>query len=168
MNTYSDEVRKNFEYTIDWLHEYACSRSYGLGSKLSWDPQYLIESLSDSTIYNAYYSVAHFLQSDFYGKCQGSLQISPSQLNDHVWDYVFMGAPYNAQVMPIVEEKLAQMRHEFKFWYPVDMRVSGKDLIQNHLSFYLFNHVAVWKEQPELWPLGVRANGHLMLNNEKV
>ena len=29
--TYSDDVRKNFEATLDWLHEHACSRSYGLG-----------------------------------------------------------------------------------------------------------------------------------------
>jgi len=28
---YCDEVRKNFEATLDWLHEHACSRSYGLG-----------------------------------------------------------------------------------------------------------------------------------------
>lgn len=44
----------------------------------------------------------------------------------------------------------------------------GKDLIQNHLSYYLFNHVAMWKDQPEKWPISVRANGHLLLNNEKV
>jgi leucyl-tRNA synthetase len=28
----------------------------------TWDPQFLIESLSDSTIYMAYYTVAHLLQ----------------------------------------------------------------------------------------------------------
>ena len=37
-------------------------RTYGLGTKLPWDESWLIESLSDSTIYNAYYSVAHILQ----------------------------------------------------------------------------------------------------------
>lgn len=31
MNTYHDEVRKNFQATLNWLHEYACSRTYGLG-----------------------------------------------------------------------------------------------------------------------------------------
>lgn len=31
VNTYHDEVRKNFQVTIRWLHEYACSRTYGLG-----------------------------------------------------------------------------------------------------------------------------------------
>lgn len=62
MNVFHDEVRKNFLACLDWLHEHACSRSYGLGTKLPWDPQWLIESLSDSTIYMAYYTVAHLIQ----------------------------------------------------------------------------------------------------------
>lgn len=31
MNTYHVEVKKNFMATFNWLHEYACSRTYGLG-----------------------------------------------------------------------------------------------------------------------------------------
>lgn len=31
LNTFHDEVRKNFIAGLDWLHEYACSRTYGLG-----------------------------------------------------------------------------------------------------------------------------------------
>ena len=59
---YHEEVKKNFDATLGWLKEHACSRTYGLGSKLPWDESWLIESLSDSTIYMAYYTVAHFLQ----------------------------------------------------------------------------------------------------------
>ena len=59
---FPEECRNNFNYTLDWLCEHACSRSYGLGSHIPWDEQYLIESLSDSTIYMAYYTVAHLLQ----------------------------------------------------------------------------------------------------------
>lgn len=33
-----------------------------IGTRLPWDEQWLIESLSDSTIYMAYYTVAHLLQ----------------------------------------------------------------------------------------------------------
>ena len=29
--TYTDSVKENFVATLDWLHEHACSRSYGLG-----------------------------------------------------------------------------------------------------------------------------------------
>jgi leucyl-tRNA synthetase len=56
------ETRRNFEATLDVLRAWACSRLFGLGSRLPWDRQWLIESLSDSTIYMAYYTVAHLLQ----------------------------------------------------------------------------------------------------------
>jgi leucyl-tRNA synthetase len=62
LETFSDDTKNAFIKTLDWLNQWACSRSFGLGSRLPWDPQYLIESLSDSTIYMAYYTVAHFLQ----------------------------------------------------------------------------------------------------------
>nr|CDJ97537.1 Aminoacyl-tRNA synthetase and Valyl Leucyl Isoleucyl-tRNA synthetase domain containing protein [Haemonchus contortus] len=169
LNTYSDEVRRNFEATIDWLHEHACSRSYGLGTKLPWDPQYLIESLSDSTIYNAYYTVAHLLQQgSLEGSVVGPAGIRPDQMTDAVWDYIFLGYVYDPATMPVPEEKLAVLRKEFMYWYPIDMRVSGKDLVQNHLTYLLYNHVAIWPDQPEFWPKSIRANGHLLLNNEKM
>lgn len=62
MNTFHEEVRKNFVASLNWLREHACSRTYGLGTKLPWDEKWLIESLSDSTIYMAYYTIAHLLQ----------------------------------------------------------------------------------------------------------
>jgi leucyl-tRNA synthetase len=62
MNTYFPETRHGFEGVLAWLKQWACSRSYGLGSKIPWDPQFLVESLSDSTIYMSYYTVAHLLQ----------------------------------------------------------------------------------------------------------
>ena len=75
IHSYGSETANNFLYSIDWLQEHACSRSYGLGSKLPWDEQYLIESLSDSTIYMAYYTVCHLLQGDVYGEKPGILGI---------------------------------------------------------------------------------------------
>lgn len=40
----------------------ACALLVTIGTRLPWDEQWLIESLSDSTIYMAYYTVAHLLQ----------------------------------------------------------------------------------------------------------
>jgi len=48
------------------------------------------------------------------------------------------------------------------------LRVSGKDLVPNHLTYYLYNHVAMWPNEPNRWPQAVRANGHLLLNSEKM
>ncbi|KAL1773754.1 leucine-tRNA ligase, cytoplasmic isoform X1 [Sigmodon hispidus] len=168
METYCEESRKNFEASLDWLQEHACSRTYGLGTRLPWDEQWLIESLSDSTIYMAFYTVAHLLQgNDLHGQAESPLGIRPQQMTKDVWDYVFFkDAPFPKTQIP--KEKLDQLKQEFEFWYPVDLRVSGKDLIPNHLSYYIYNHVAMWPEQSDKWPVAVRANGHLLLNSEKM
>lgn len=84
-----------------------------------------------------------------------------------VWDYIFFkDAKYPKTT--IKKDALRVLRAEFQYWYPVDLRVSGKDLVQNHLTFYLYNHTAMWPNQPDLWPQAIRANGHLLLNSSKV
>ncbi|KAM7242625.1 hypothetical protein CapIbe_007096 [Capra ibex] len=168
LETYCEETRRNFEATLDWLQEHACSRTYGLGTRLPWDEQWLIESLSDSTIYMAFYTVAHLLQGgNLRGQAESPLGIRPQQMTKEVWDYIFFKeAPFPKTQIP--KEKLDQLKQEFEFWYPVDLRASGKDLIPNHLSYFLYNHVAMWPEECDKWPVAVRANGHLLLNSEKM
>lgn len=169
INTFSDEVMKNFIGCLNWLHEHACSRKYGLGTKLPWDEQWLIESLSDSTIYMAYYTVAHLLQGNtFRGDKPNALGIKAEQMTPEVWDYIFFkNTPYPSNCK-IKKESLDLMRREFEFWYPVDLRASGKDLIQNHLTYFIYNHCAMWPEDQSKWPKAIRANGHLLLNSAKM
>lgn len=91
----------------------------------------------------------------------------PEHLTPDVWDYVFMNnAPYPKNCK-IPKELVEKMRREFRYWYPVDLRCSGKDLIQNHLTFFIYNHCAIWPDET-YWPKGIRANGHLLLNSAKV
>jgi len=170
MECFHDEVKKNFEATLDWLREHACSRTYGLGSRLPWDDSWLIESLSDSTIYNAYYTVSHLLQGGDYRAVKdgsNSLGVRPEQMTEGVWDYVFLGAKYPNKCS-IPKEKLDIMRREFQHWYSVNVRFSGKDLVPNHLTYYIYNHTAMWPKEKQFWPRGARANGHLLLNSEKM
>ncbi|EHA8588368.1 leucine--tRNA ligase, cytoplasmic [Cocos nucifera] len=163
MMLYSEETRHGFEHTLSWLNQWACSRSFGLGTHIPWDEQFLVESLSDSTLYMAYYTVAHLLQNgDMYGSDTSS--VKPEQMTDEVWDYVFGVGPVPKTDIPA--SLLNKMKEEFEFWYPFDLRVSGKDLIQNHLTFCMYNHTALLPK--EQWPRGFRCNGHLMLNSEKM
>lgn len=164
LNTFSTEAKNAFEQTLDWLGQWACARSFGLGSRLPWDPQFLVESLSDSTIYMSYYTIAHLLHNDIYGKEPGAAGIKPEQMTDDVWDYVFTRR--QDIKTDISKDTLDVMQREFEYWYPLDLRVSGKDLIQNHLTFFLYIHLALFPK--ELWPKGVRVNGHLLLNGEKM
>ena len=167
METFSDETRHVFENTLGWLKQWACSRTYGLGTKLPFDEKYLIESLSDSTIYMAYYTVAHYLQSDIRGEHTGKSGFKPEELNDDVWNFIFKLTDKKPEGFDAKKsEMLDKMRREFEYWYPLDLRVSGKDLIQNHLTMSLYNHAAIWPL--ELCPQGMRVNGHLLLNNDKM
>ena len=63
-----------------------------------------------------------------------------------VWDYMF----FKDSPMPgdshIPAGKLQQLKREFQAWYPVDLRVSGKDLVPNHLTYYMYNHAAIWPD----------------------
>merc|ERR1719397_972708 len=87
-------------------------------------------------------------------------------MTPEVWDHIFLGAPKPKTSIPV--SALDKMRREFEYWYPLDLRVSGKDLVPNHLTYAVYNHVAMWPDNKEKWIQGIRANGHLLLNSEKM
>uniref|UniRef100_A0A146UV14 Leucine--tRNA ligase, cytoplasmic n=1 Tax=Fundulus heteroclitus TaxID=8078 RepID=A0A146UV14_FUNHE len=153
LETFSTESKNNLVGTIQQLHEHACSRSYGLGSRVPWDDQYLIESLTDSTIYMAYYTVAHILQ---------GLDVADfsEEASDAMFDAVFLEERSGGGGV------VAAMQREFRFWYPVDLRCTGKDLLQNHIPYFIYTHCAIFPEPR--WPRAVNANGLLQLNAAKM
>jgi leucyl-tRNA synthetase len=156
LKLYPDTVRQQFEYVIDWLHNWACTRKEGLGTEMPWDRQWLIESLSDSTIYMAYYTIAHLIT-----------LVPAEKLDDALFDYILLGiGNIDATKYGITDKTLQQMHTEFEYWYPVDFRNSGKDLIQNHLTFFLFNHTAIFPENK--WPRGIGVNGWVTVDGQKM
>jgi leucyl-tRNA synthetase len=113
----------------------------------------------------AYYAVAHLLHNeDMYGTNKAH-PIKPEEMTDDVWNFIFCDGPYPTS-SKIDSSVLDKMKKEFEYWYPFDLRVSGKDLIQNHLTFCVFNHTAIMAKHH--WPRGFRCNGHIMLNSEKM
>ncbi|GMM30343.1 leucine--tRNA ligase [Martiniozyma asiatica (nom. inval.)] len=165
MKCFHSETKNAFEGVLDWLKNWALSRTYGLGTRIPWDEKYLVESLSDSTVYQSFYTISHLLHNDFYGEEIGPLNIKPEEMTDEVFDYIFCRAD-STEGCPIPKEKLDLMRREFEYFYPMDQSISGKDLIPNHLTFYIYCHTALFSKT--FWPAGIRCNGHLMLNNAKM
>jgi len=154
------DARKDFEFVADWLQKRACARTRGLGTPLPWDKKWIIESLSDSTIYMAYYTISHKIK---------KYQLKPSQLTYEFWDYVMLGNGDIEEVSRktgISKEIIKEIRDEFLYWYPLDIRHSGKDLIPNHLSFFIFNHAAIFPE--ELWPRAIAVNGFVLYEGKKM
>jgi leucyl-tRNA synthetase len=95
-NTYTPKTKQEFDVILEWLKEWGCSRTAGLGTNLPWDDSFIIESLSDSTIYMAYYTVAHLLQGGVIdGSQTGPLGVKPADMTMAAWDYVFLGKDYN-------------------------------------------------------------------------
>jgi leucyl-tRNA synthetase len=160
MEILPEELRAEFNYVIDWLHEKACARKSGLGTKLPWDHEWIIESLSDSTIYMAYYTIAKHIKKH---------AIEPAQLTDEVCDYIFLGVgkPTDVAKRAGIDVKvLGDMRQEFKYFYPLDSRHSGRDLVPNHLTFLIFNHTAIFPEK--LWPRQIVTNGSVTMQGAKM
>ncbi len=161
MDFYPEIARTQFENTVDWLKDKACARKSGLGTKLPWDEEWIVETLSDSVIYMAYYTISHVISE---GK------IPAEKLTDEVFDYVMLGkgnAKSAAKKSGLNEKIIEKMREQFEYFYPVDVRFSGKDLIQNHLTYFLFHHTAMW-DDPSMWPRGIAVNGYVTLDGQKM
>ncbi|MDH5482021.1 MAG: leucine--tRNA ligase [Candidatus Bathyarchaeota archaeon] len=160
MEILPEELRAEFNYVIDWLHEKACARKSGMGTKLPWDREWTIESLSDSTIYMAYYTIVKYFKEH---------KIQPTQLTDNVFDYIFLGignASKIAKEANLDVSVVEQMHNEFLYFYPLDSRHSGRDLVPNHLTFMIFNHTAIFPEK--LWPRQIVTNGSVMMAGAKM
>jgi leucyl-tRNA synthetase len=166
-NAYSEQSQQAFEGTLNWLKEWGCSRTNGLGTTIPWDDQFVIESLSDSTIYMSYYTIAHLLQGGVMnGQETGPLGIKAEDMSYEVFEYIYRKGAY-PEGCKIPEESLKKLRYEFEYWYPMDLRCSGKDLIKNHLTMSLYNHAAIWEDK-EMMPRSFFCNGHIMLDGLKM
>ena len=147
------EIKNNFEYYLNWLDDWACSRKVGLGTRLPWDNQWLIEPLTDSTIYMSYYTIAKYLR-----------DMNPDDLNLAFFDKVLLNKDSGEITVPA--EKVKEIQDEFNYWYPLDWRLSAKDLVGNHLSFLMFHHSAIYPK--DKWPRGTVVFGMGLLEGNKM
>jgi len=160
MTIYPPEARQSFEYTIDWLQDKACARKSGLGTPLPWDPEWIVETLSDSTIYMAFYTIARIVNEH---------HLTPEQLPNELFDYIFRNKATleEAQKKSGLDRSLiGEMKEEFEYFYPPDYRASAKELIFNHLTFYIFQHLAVFPKGH--YPLEIEANGMIQIEGDKM
>ncbi|NPA22357.1 MAG: leucine--tRNA ligase [Candidatus Micrarchaeota archaeon] len=148
MKIIPEEMRKRFEHTIDWLKRKAATRSRGLGTKFPFDKSQIIESLSDSTVYMAFYTFAHHIK-----------EFKPEELTEEFFDYIFYG------IGEPVNEKHKELRKMFDYYYGLDARHSGVDLVTNHLTFFIFNHAALFPHKP---PKAIVVNGSVLMEGKKM
>ncbi len=150
--------RKAFESAINWLDLRAVARAQGLGTRFPIDNNYIIESLSDSTLYMSFYTIVNLIR-----------DTDPEKLKPEFFDYAILGkgeAEVIAKSTGIDYETIKKCRESFQYWYTNTSRHSGPDLIFNHLTMYIYNHVAILEKK--YWPKQIVVNGSVLSEGEKM
>ena len=98
-----------------------------IGYKVTMDKDWIVESLSDSVIYMAYYTISRFVNDG---------TVTPENLTREFFDYILLDkgdVKVAARTSKLSEDIIETMKKEFNYFYPVDSRHSGRDLVQNPL-----------------------------------
>ncbi len=160
MTIYPKKYRKQFKDVFEWLDKRPCARKRGIGTELPFEKGWIIESLSDSTIYMAFYTIIKNIR---------KFGIKPEQLTPEFFDYVFLGKGEPKKISEktkIPEGAIEKIKEEFEYWYPNDLRHTAISHISNHLSFFIFAHAAIFRERD--WPRAITLNDMLIREGAKM
>ncbi len=160
MKIYPEQMRKAYENTISWINLRATERAQGFGTKFPLNPNHIIESLSDSTIYMMFYTFVHILRAH---------GVKEEQLKPEFFDYIVEGKgdPDSVSKSTGIDFSVVKRcKESIDYWYASTSRHSAHELIPNHLTMYIFNHVAVAPEK--FWPAQIVTNGMVNYEGEKM
>ncbi len=157
MKFYPELYRKLMNDAVDWLKERPCARRRGIGTKLPFDERWVIESLSDSTIYMLAYTNKNELE---------SIYAHLKKIPYGILDYILLGKEVGEKYDEYTMENARKARDEFRYWYGNDLRITAPPHISNHLAFYIMNHAAIFSGK-EL-PGGLMISGLVISNGAKI
>ncbi len=151
MEIYPAQYKAELPAIVDWLDARPCVRRRGLGTEFPFEQGWIVEALSDSTIYMAFFIVSRFFNEQ---------KIGLKDLTDEFFDFVFLGKGKPKKAV------WKTIRKEFEYWYPLDLNSAGKEHKQVHFPFFIFHHTAIFPEQ--FWPRGISVNWHLIAYGKKM
>jgi leucyl-tRNA synthetase len=139
MNIFPVEYKREMPKVLDWFDDRAVIRKGSwLGTEFPFKKGWIIEPISDSTLYPAYYIISKYVNE---GK------ISPDEMTSEFFDYVFLG------VGEPKSKVWRDIKSDFDYWYPVDINLGGKEHKTVHFPVYVMNHVAIMP--PDKRPRGL-------------
>jgi len=142
MLIYPEDYKRNIPSVLEWFQDRACARQGSwLGTKMPFGGNWIIEPISDSTLYPVYYIVSKYVNT---GK------IKVEELTEEFFDYVYLG-------IGKAKNKLWEsIKKDFDYWYPLDINLGGKEHQTVHFPVFLMNHVAILPENK--LPKGIFVN----------
>lgn len=159
MMFYPEFYRNAMNDAVDWLRERPCARRRGIGTKLPFDEEWVIESLSDSTLYPIIYTNQEYISEIF--RILGKI---PDEIIEYVYNEGEEG-PIK-QHGEKVTELARKARNSKDYWYGVDIRLTAAPHLSNHLAFYIMNHAAILPKRDN--PKGIIISGLLLANGAKI
>ncbi|MCK5112993.1 MAG: class I tRNA ligase family protein, partial [Thermoplasmatales archaeon] len=133
MNIFPQEYKSEIPKILDWFDDRAAIRKGSwLGTPFPFKKDWIIEPISDSTLYPAYYILSNYVN-------QG--KIATKEMTDKFFDYIFLG------LGTAKNEIWDDIKVDFDYWYPVDINLGGKEHKTVHFPVYVMNHVAIMPEK---------------------
>ncbi len=139
MDIVPEGYKEEMPGVLDWFEDRPCARQGSwLGTKFPLDDGWIVEPISDSTLYPMYYIVSLY---------ENNGAIKPEEMTDEFFNYVYLG------IGKPKRPEWERVRKDFEYWYPLDVNLGGKEHKTVHFPVFLMNHVAVLPGV--LWPRGL-------------
>ena len=159
MTIFPAQYYENVQGVLDWYRERACVRlGNWLGTRFPFDNKWIIEAISDSTLYPLFYTISLY---------SNTKQITPEQMTPEFFDYVVLekGEPSTvAGSTGIDQELLEKIRKDVHYWYPLDINLGGKEHMTVHFPVFLMNHRAILPD--DMQPKGIIVNWYVTGKNK--
>ncbi|NLL94985.1 MAG: leucine--tRNA ligase [Thermoplasmatales archaeon] len=155
------EYANNVHGVLSWFRERACARlGNWLGTRFPFDERWIIEAISDSTLYPLYYTVSHHANEG---------RITPDQMTEAFFDHVFLGRGDRGAVSEetgVPAALLGEMAEDARYWYPLDLNIGGKEHMTVHFPAFMFNHAAIVPDR--MLPRGIMVNWYITGKSGKI
>ncbi|MDR3282322.1 MAG: leucine--tRNA ligase [Candidatus Methanoplasma sp.] len=161
MDIYPSDFYENVHATLRWFRERACVRQGNwLGTRFPFDDKWIIEAISDSTLYPLYYTISMYANDG---------RISPETMTEEFFDPVVLGKGDASDVSRgtgVGVALLEQIRKDVEYWYPLDVNLGGKEHMTVHFPVFLFNHRAILPDSMQ--PKGIVVNWYITGRKNKI
>lgn len=132
MNIYPEEYKEELPGVLEWFDDRACIRKGSwLGTEFPFKEGWIIEPISDSTLYPIYYIISKYVNEG---------ELVSMDMTEEFFDYIFLGKG-------IAKNSIwDEIRRDVLYWYPVDINLGGKEHKTVHFPVFIMNHVAILPE----------------------
>jgi leucyl-tRNA synthetase len=147
-----EQYKNNLGNVLDWFQDRACARlGSWLGTRLPFDEKWIVEPISDSTLYPIYYLVSLYFN-------EGKIKLE--EMNEIFFDYIFLGKGKPRKAI------WKEIRADVLYWYPLDVNLGGKEHQTVHFPVFIMNHIGILPK--EMWPKGIFVNYWVLGKGNKI